>query len=211
MNTSVIEATSAATHAAAPASTGVPVMRSGTPDDARGILALIEANLASGHLLPRTLDDLRRNAGRFVIFEHEGRLVGCGELAPLSRAVAEVRSLVIDDAWRGNGLGARLIEEIGRRAREADFSVLCAFAHDPHHFVRLGFSIVPHIWFPEKVALDCTSCVKFRSCGQYGLALGLSPAGAIPTLRQLREPIGNASSADARTAAMRPVRLRVIS
>lgn len=210
MNATVIDTTPAA------GTTGglgvaAPVMRTGMPADAPDILSLIEANLASGHLLPRTLDDVQRNAARFVLLEHEGAIVGCGELAPLSRAVAEVRSLVIDEAWRGNRLGAQLIEEIGRRARAADFSVLCAFAHDPHHFVRLGFSIVPHVWFPEKVALDCASCAKFRSCGQYGLALGLTDAGTIPTLRRLREPIAGISTADVRSAALRPVRLRVIA
>ena len=40
-------------------------------------------------------------------------------------------------------------------------------------FVRLGFTIVPHIWVPEKVALDCTSCPLFRHCGQYAVMLPL--------------------------------------
>ncbi len=188
-----------------------PRMRMGAPADAPALLSIIDANRAAGHLLPRTLEDLRRHAGRFVVLEHDGSIVGCAELAPLSRAVAEVRSVVVDEAWRGNGLATRLIEEVRRRATCTDFSVLCAFAHDPHHFVRLGFSIVPHVWFPEKVALDCAPCPKFRTCGQYGLALALTEAGAIPTLRRLREPLASTPTVEARAAALRPVRLRVIA
>jgi hypothetical protein len=53
------------------------------------------------------------------------------------------------------------------------FSTLCAFTHQPSHFVKLGFTIVPHMWVPEKIAHDCTSCPLFRRCGQYAVTLPL--------------------------------------
>lgn len=186
-----------------------PRLRQGTAADAASILQLIEANLAAGHLLPRTLDDLTRHASRFLVLEAGGVCVGCAELAPLSRAVAEVRSLVVDEAWRGRGLGTRLIEALGARARQSGFSILCAFTHDPQHFVRLGFSIVPHVWFPEKVALDCTACEKFRTCGQHAMALSLTGASLLQAPRHLREPLTAAGRAQA--PASRPTRLRVIA
>lgn len=199
-----------------------PILREGRPADAQAILHLVEDNLAAGHLLPRTLQDLAQHAARFVVIEDgrspgasapgTGTVVGCAELAPLSRAVAEVRSLVVADGWRGHGLGSRLIAELGTRARKAGFTVLCAFTHDPHHFVRLGFSIAPHVWFPEKVALDCTACTKFRSCGQHAMALPLTAAGLLPALGRLREPLTPATaSASVRRVALPPTRLRVIA
>jgi amino-acid N-acetyltransferase len=121
--------------------------------------------------------------------------VGCAELAPLSIAVAEVRSLVVDRRWRGLGLGSRLIGMLQRQARVAGFSTICAFTHEPGHFVRLGFSIVPHVWFPEKIAVDCTSCRKFRACGQRAMALALD--GAVlqpPAASYTRMPITAATS-----------------
>lgn len=189
-----------------------PVLREGRPADAPLVLHLIEDNLAAGHLLPRTLQDLEQHAGRFIVIEDDGVVIGCAELAPLSRAVAEVRSLVVADGWRGHGLGSRLIAELGTRASRAGFTVLCAFTHDPHHFVRLGFSIAPHVWFPEKVALDCTGCSKFRQCGQHALALPLTAAGLLPMQGRLREPLTAAmASASVRHGALPPTRLRVIA
>lgn len=189
-----------------------PMLREGRPTDAQPILHLIEDNLAAGHLLPRTLQDLAQHASRFVVVEEDGVVIGCAELAPLSRAVAEVRSLVVADGWRGHGLGSRLIAELGTRARRAGFTVLCAFTHDPHHFVRLGFSIAPHVWFPEKVALDCTACTKFRGCGQHAMALPLTATGLLPALGRLREPLTPAAaSASVRRVALPPTRLRVIA
>ena len=99
------------------------------------------------------------------------------QVAMLARSVAEVRSLVVGRDARGAGLGGRMVEEVGRRARREGFTRLCAFAHEPKFFVGLGFSIVPHTWVPEKIAHDCASCPLFRSCGQYAMLLEL-PAAA---------------------------------
>ncbi len=85
-----------------------------------------------------------------------------------------MRSLVVDEAMRGQHIGAALVDDAGRQRRaSAGFATLCAFTHEPSHFVRLGFTIVPHMWVPEKIAHDCTSCALFRHCGQYAVTLPL--------------------------------------
>lgn len=161
-------------------SSSTPLRAAASPD-ATGILRLIDENLGEGHLLPRTLDDITRHTHRFLVADDgDGRIVACAELAPLSAAVAEVRSLVVDAAWRQRGLGSRLIGALGAQARRVGFSTLCAFTHGPGPFVRLGFSIVPHVWFPEKIAVDCTGCAKFRACGQFAMALSLDGAQVQP-------------------------------
>lgn len=186
--------------------------RPGGPDDVTAVHRLIQLNLEAGHLLPRTLEDLAAHASRFVVAVSGATLVGCAELARLSRVVAEVRSLVVDEAWRGRGIGGLLVAELSARARAEGFSTLCAFTHDPAHFVRLGFAIVPHVWFPEKIALDCTGCPKFRTCGQHAVSLSL--ASAMPftaSPRHLREPARAGWHGEARGRGLPPVRLRVIA
>jgi len=66
-----------------------------------------------------------------------------------------------------------LLSELESAAIAQGFSTLCAFTHQPSHFVKLGFTIVPHMWVPEKIAHDCTSCPLFRRCGQYAVTLPL--------------------------------------
>jgi amino-acid N-acetyltransferase len=156
-------------------------IRRGSSTDVDAIHGLIEANLAAGHLLPRTREDVFRHATRFLVASIGGQVAGCAELAPLSRAVAEVRSLVVDERCRGRGVGARLIASLKEWAREDGFAKICAFTHQPSHFVRLGFSIVPHQWLPEKIALDCVGCPKFRQCSQYAMALSLRGTSLRPT------------------------------
>lgn len=156
--------------------------------DAPALHALIAAHLEEGRLLPRALDELAVHAPRFVVAVESSssgeRIVGCAELAPLSQAVAEVRSLVVSRDARRHGLGVRMVEDLAARARREGFARLCAFAHDPAFFVRRGFSIVPHTWVPEKIAHDCFSCPLFRNCGQYAIVLELDRMSATSPLRR---------------------------
>ena len=162
-------------------------LRTGVASDATAIHSLIAANLNAGHLLPRTFEDIESHAGRFVVAVRDEEVIGCGELAPLSAEVAEVRSLVVEEASRGQRAGVALVTALADRARELGYVTLCAFTHQPSHFVRLGFSIVPHVWVPEKIARDCVTCSQFRHCGQYAVALQLR-AGAGLRLEQSAPP-----------------------
>jgi amino-acid N-acetyltransferase len=158
-------------------------LRTGVAGDAAAIHRLISANLNIGHLLPRSLEDVNDHVHRFIVAVDEEIVIGCAELAPLSESVAEVRSLVVDEARRGRRTGVSLVTALAERARSLGYATLCAFTHQPSHFVRLGFSIVPHQWLPEKIAHDCAGCSLFRRCEQYAVSLSLR-AGAASRLAE---------------------------
>ena len=149
-------------------------LRRADSSDARAIYDLICAHVDEGHLLPRHLNEVTAHVHRFIVAVDEGQVIACADLAPLSRAVAEVRSLVVDDAARSNGIGRQLIDALIEKAERAGFEKLCAFTHAPGYFVQLGFSIVPHEWMPEKIQTDCGTCAQFRRCGQYAVMLPLT-------------------------------------
>ena len=145
------------------------------PADAQAIHSLIASHISEGHLLPRTVEDIEANIARFIVVADGTRVVACADLAPLSPSVAEVRSLVVANEARSKGVGQLLVNELARRARVAGFDSLCAFTHAAGYFVRMGFSIVPHPWVPEKIETDCRTCPLFRRCGQYAVMLPLAP------------------------------------
>lgn len=152
-------------------------VRTARADEAAAIHALIEDHADEGHLLPRTLAELTARRARFVVAVTGARVVGCAELAPLSGAVAEVRSLVVHRDARRDGVGRQLVGELVRRARVQGFDTVSAFTHGPAYFIRMGFSIVPHAWMREKIVADCQSCALFRRCGQHAVVLSLTEAG----------------------------------
>ena len=149
------------------------VIRPATSNDADEVYQLITENLVSGQLLPRSLGEVQLHVHRFRVAAGPAGVIGCGELARLSTTVAEVRSLVVVEAHRGQGLGRRLLEDLVTAARQQGFPTLCAYTHQAHPFVRTGFSIVPHPWVPEKIATDCHTCRLFRRCHQYAVVLHL--------------------------------------
>lgn len=162
-------------------------LRAAASADAPALHALIAAHVEEGRLLPRTLDELIAHAPRFVVAAEPAagdRIVGCAELAPLSLAVAEVRSLVVGGDARRHGAGVRMVEALATRARAEGFARLCAFAHDPAFFVHRGFSIVPHTWVPEKIAHDCHTCPLFRKCGQYAVLFDLDRSTGVQAMVQ---------------------------
>ncbi|MGE3704758.1 MAG: GNAT family N-acetyltransferase [Vicinamibacterales bacterium] len=159
-------------------------LRAAGPADARALHALITAALDEGHLLPRAHEEIAVHASRFVVAVRRRKVVGCAELAPLSGQLAEVRSLAVHPGARHQGVGSQLVRELRRRARHAGFEQLCVLTHAPEYFTPFGFSIVPHLWVPEKVFTDCVTCPKFRACGQFAMVLPLDAPADAPAERQ---------------------------
>lgn len=154
--------------------TRAPQLRTAVRGDVKKIYELIQRNQQVGHLLPRHLGELTSRIERFVVgVDGRGSVVACGELAPLSSSVAEIRSLVVSEKQRGRGLGRRLVDELKLRARTAGYDDLCVFAHQPAYFAHMGFSIVPHTWLPEKIMADCRNCALFRRCEQFAMVTDL--------------------------------------
>ena len=153
-----------------------PTLRTAVRADAKRIHELIQQHAEEGRLLPRELNEVAVHADRFVVaVDGRGSVVACGELAPLSHSLAEIRSLVVNEKRRGTGVGRSVVDELRRRARADGYDELCVFAHQPAYFAHMGFSIVPHTWLPEKISANCRTCALFRSCGQYALVSHLEP------------------------------------
>ena len=152
---------------------GQSIVRAASDADVDAIHRLVSEHMMEGRLLPRSREEIAVRVARFVVAVDDGRVVGCADLAPLSRRVAEVRSLVVADGVRSCGVGRRLVRELEKRALASGFESLTAFTHTPAYFVQLGFSIVPHTWLPEKIEADCRTCAQFRHCGQYAVMLPL--------------------------------------
>ena len=153
-----------------------PTIRTAVADEADAVFELIASNVEAGHLLPRPFDEVVQHAPRFLVGTDATGVVACAELNELGPDVAEVRSLVVSELHRGHGLGTRILNAISALAQARGYPILCAFTHDPRPFVRLGFSIVPRHWIPQKISNDCQACAWFRRCRQYAVVLDLTAA-----------------------------------
>lgn len=77
----------------------------------------------------------------FFVAEHRGEIVGCCALQVYSRRLAELRSLAVHPDYRGQGIGARLVEACKSRGRERRVRQLFAVTSEPQFFEAHGFAV----------------------------------------------------------------------
>ena len=114
-------------------------VRSAAAADVEAILALIDLNVPSGELLPRTADFVMLNADHFLVAERDGRVVGCVHLDEYAPSLAEVRSLAVSPDAQGAGVGVALVEALERLARVRGYTTLFAVSNSGDFFRRRGY------------------------------------------------------------------------
>ena len=100
--------------------------------------------------------------------------MACGALEIFTAELGEVRSLAVDEAHAGRGLGSLLVRRIIDEARLLGLSRLMALTYVPAFFHRLGFETVPKETLPEKVWGVCVTCYKFHHCDEIAVLRRLS-------------------------------------
>jgi len=62
--------------------------------------------------------------GRLLLAGHNGQVAGCVALRKLGQGICEIKRLFVREAFRGQGLGRRLIESVIREAREIGYECM---------------------------------------------------------------------------------------
>ena len=114
-------------------------VRRATGTDANDIVALIELNVPSGELLPRSADFVQLHADHFLVAERDGRVIGCVHLDEYAPSLAEVRSLAVAPEAQGLGAGAGLVDALERLARVRGYTTVFAVSNSGEFFRRLGY------------------------------------------------------------------------
>lgn len=101
--------------------------------------SFLEPFVADGKLLPRTLDELAELLDTGFIAVKDGRIVGFAALEIYSPKLAELRSLAVDPAYQGQGIGSRLVEECLKLARRRRVFEVMAITSSEQFFRQCGF------------------------------------------------------------------------
>jgi amino-acid N-acetyltransferase len=124
--------------------TTLNTLRDATIEDVGGILQLLQPLEAEGILVRRSRELLEREISRFVVMEHDHRIVGCAALYPFAdEKAAELACLAIQPAYRRYGYGDALLKHIAARAQAMKLQKLFVLTtRTAHWFIERGFKEV---------------------------------------------------------------------
>ena len=145
-------------------------------NDIPAMQELVTSEVKEGIILNRSEDEVATNIRSYVLAKEEGKLVGYTALHVHSKRLAEIRSLIVDEKYRGQKIGQRMVEFTLEEAKalgvKEDVLVL---TYLPVFFEKLGFNEINKELIPEhKIWADCIKCIHFPVCNEIALVYKLS-------------------------------------
>ncbi len=165
------------------------MIRNARITDVPEIHALVTMFAERGLMLFRSPTELYEQVRSFYVCELEGRIVGCCALEILWKDMAEVRSLAVDPAHQGRGVGSRLVSVAMQEAHRLGIVKVLSLTYQQTFFDRLGFKVVSKKALPHKVWTECIRCSKQACCDEIPMLYDL-PAS------QARVSVGNQAGAE---------------
>jgi amino-acid N-acetyltransferase len=155
--------------------------RRARPSDTRSILNLIGFYSAKGLLLPRPFSQIIEKIRDFHVAVEESQdgavtVKGVVALHPVGEDLAEVRSLAVEEALAGKGIGKQLMKACIEDAHEMRLNRIFALTYQTVFFNKLGFQQVEKLTLPQKIWGDCVHCTKFSDCDEVAMLLSLGHA-----------------------------------
>jgi len=143
--------------------------------DITAMQELVLQEVKDGIILNRSEDEVSTNIRSYVLAKDGDRVVGYAALHIHSLRLAEIRSLIVDEAYRGQDIGKQIVLYALDEARylgvEEDVLVL---TYLPNFFIKLGFEEIPKESIPEhKIWADCIKCMHFPVCNETSLVYKL--------------------------------------
>jgi amino-acid N-acetyltransferase len=168
-----------------PKPTSLMTVRRARLADVQQMLPLLDEHVRQAEVLPRTEADIYQSIRAWVVAESAGRIVAMGSLIVLWHDLAEIRSLVIDSAYQGQGLGRQIVARLLAEAQALELPRVFALTRKPGFFLKLGFQLTRIEDLPRKVQKDCVFCPKFHACDEVAVVMPIEPVVAGETLDEL--------------------------
>ncbi|MFT7004435.1 MAG: amino-acid N-acetyltransferase [Sulfurimonas sp.] len=138
--------------------------------DIQSMQKLVLPEIESGIILNRSNDEVATNIRSYTLCYEDNDLIGFCALHIHTEDLAEIRSLIVKDGFRGEKRGENLVINCLNEAVAIGLKkVLCLTYRQPF-FERLGFVEIPKESIPEhKIWADCIKCKHFPVCNEVSL------------------------------------------
>ncbi len=138
--------------------------------DIESMQKLVSKEIKEGIILERSSDEVATNIRSYILAKDGDRIVGYTALHIHSTRLAEIRSLIVADGYRGRNIGRRLVEFALQEAEEIEVKEVLVLTYLSDFFKKLDFIEIPKETIPEhKIWADCIKCIHFPICNEVSL------------------------------------------
>jgi amino-acid N-acetyltransferase len=131
---------------------------------------LVLSEVTNGNILDRSSSEMATTIRSYTVVYHDDLLVGFVALHIHTPSLAEIRSLVVHNEYRGQGIGSELILKAMSEAKQLDLEKILVLTYQQQLFTKYGFNIIEKESIPEtKIWLDCVKCKHFPICDEIAL------------------------------------------
>ena len=136
----------------------------------RAMQELVFPEVESGVILNRSDDEIATNIRSYTLCFEGGELIGFCALHVHTQYLAEIRSLIVKDGFRGKKTGENLVNKCVDEAQSLGLHKVLSLTYKQSFFERLGFVEIPKESIPEhKIWADCIKCKHFPVCNEVSL------------------------------------------
>jgi amino-acid N-acetyltransferase len=138
--------------------------------DIKEMQSLVEDEVKKGTILFRSSDEMSTNIRSYVLAKKGDAIVGFGALHFHAHDLGEVRSLIVSDKCRGEGIGKGMVKTMLKEGEELHVEKIFTLTYQKSFFESIGFKEIPKESLPaHKIWADCVKCKHFPVCDEVAL------------------------------------------
>jgi len=136
---------------------------------------MVQSEVKDGVILERNEDEVANNIRSYVLAKKGNKLVGYAALHIHSSRLAEIRSLIVLDGYRGENIGKKIVQFALEEARDLNvLEEVLVLTYLPDFFKKMNFIEIAKDTIPEhKIWADCIKCIHFPICNEVSLVYKL--------------------------------------
>jgi len=131
---------------------------------------VVKPEVEKGIILFRSSDEMATNIRSYILAKENEQIIGFGALHFHADDLAEIRSLVVKDGYRGKGVGKGIVQNLLIEGEALGVKRVFTLTYQKAFFETIGFSEIPKEALPaHKIWADCIKCKHFPICDEIAL------------------------------------------
>jgi len=137
---------------------------------------LVYGDVENGNILSRDKNEMATTIRSYIAIKNkiDNKIIGFLALHIHTVSLAEIRSLIISEDFRGKGIAKLLIKASLEEAKEFKLNRILVLTYKQKLFEFFNFKEIKKESIPEtKIWADCIKCKHFPVCDEISLTLNL--------------------------------------